>query len=182
MLLTWADASKRFRSAHHPERVRRGASEWSLPCPPRDATLRSMGCLLALLALISPRLVLFLLWIFSDVLSRAFEQTGWTVFCAATPSEARTLAMSQPVDLMVTDVILPEMDGFQLAEQIVKAQPHVPVIFMSGYSENYLPVRVPISSPASILAKPFPFQTLLLRATHMIMRRPAAAAPAFVSH
>lgn len=32
-----------------------------------------MGCLLALLALISPRLVLFLLWIFSDVLSRAFD-------------------------------------------------------------------------------------------------------------
>ena len=117
-----------------------------------------------------------------DVLSRAFEQTGWTVLCAATPREARTLAMAQPVDLMVTDVMLPEMDGFQLAEQIVKAQPHVPVIFMSGYSENYLPVRVPISSPASILAKPFPFQTLLLRATHMIMRRPAAAAPAFVSH
>ena len=117
-----------------------------------------------------------------DVLCRAFEQTGWTVLCAATPREARTLAMAQPVDLMVTDVMLPEMDGFQLAEQIVKAQPHVPVIFMSGYSEKYLPVRVPISSPASILAKPFPFQTLLLRATHMIMRRPEPAAPAFVSH
>ncbi len=117
-----------------------------------------------------------------DVLCRAFEQTGWTVLSAATPREARTLAMAQPVDLMVTDVMLPEMDGFQLAEQIVKAQPHVPVIFMSGYSEKYLPVRVPISSPASILAKPFPFQTLLLRATHMIMRRPAAAVPAFVSH
>jgi hypothetical protein len=36
-----------------------------------------MGCLLALLALISPRLVLFLLWLFSDVLSRAFD--SWAV-------------------------------------------------------------------------------------------------------
>jgi len=36
-----------------------------------------MGCLLALLALISPRLVLFLLWLFSDVLSRAFD--SWIV-------------------------------------------------------------------------------------------------------
>jgi hypothetical protein len=36
-----------------------------------------MGCLLALLALISPRLVLFLLWIFSDVLSRAFD--SWII-------------------------------------------------------------------------------------------------------
>jgi hypothetical protein len=36
-----------------------------------------VGCLLALLALISPRLVLFLLWIFSDVLSRAYD--GWIV-------------------------------------------------------------------------------------------------------
>src|SRR5688572_25194661 len=38
---------------------------------------RDVGCLLALLALISPRLVLFLLWLFSDVLSRAFD--GWIV-------------------------------------------------------------------------------------------------------
>ena len=36
-----------------------------------------MGCLLALLALISPRLVLFLLWIFSDLLSRAFD--SWII-------------------------------------------------------------------------------------------------------
>jgi hypothetical protein len=40
-----------------------------------DPQQTGMGCLLALLALISPRLVLFLLWIFSDVLSRAFD--GW---------------------------------------------------------------------------------------------------------
>jgi hypothetical protein len=37
----------------------------------------AIGCLLALLALVSPRLVLFLLWIFSDVLSRAFD--SWVV-------------------------------------------------------------------------------------------------------
>jgi hypothetical protein len=36
-----------------------------------------MGCFLALLALISPRLVLFVLWIFSDVLSRAFSSWVW---------------------------------------------------------------------------------------------------------
>lgn len=36
-----------------------------------------MGCILALLALVSPRLVLFLLWIFSDVLSRAFD--SWVI-------------------------------------------------------------------------------------------------------
>jgi hypothetical protein len=40
---------------------------------PQDSTHGLFGCLLALLALISPRLVLFLLWIFSDVLSRAFD-------------------------------------------------------------------------------------------------------------
>jgi hypothetical protein len=39
--------------------------------------LRHVGCLLALLALISPRLVLFLLWIFSNVLSRAFD--SWII-------------------------------------------------------------------------------------------------------
>jgi DNA-binding response OmpR family regulator len=112
-----------------------------------------------------------------DILCRAFEQQSWTVFCAATPNEARTLAKTEPVDLVVTDVMLPETNGFQLAEQIVKTQPHVPVIFMSGYGEKYLPARTTISSPASVLAKPFAFQALMLRATHMIMRRPPTAGP-----
>lgn len=111
-----------------------------------------------------------------DVLCRAFEQTGWTVFCAATPHEARFLANAQPLDLVVTDVMLPEINGFQLAEELVKSQPCVPVIFMSGYTENFLPARAAISSPASVLQKPFAFQTLLLRATHMVMRQPPVSA------
>src|SRR5436190_18785701 len=49
----------------------------SLAVSGSDARLRSMGCLLALLALISPRLVLFLLWLFSNVLSRAFD--SWII-------------------------------------------------------------------------------------------------------
>ncbi len=49
----------------------------SLPWPAPDGRLRSVGCLLALLALISPRLVLVVLWIFSDVLSRAFD--SWII-------------------------------------------------------------------------------------------------------
>ena len=113
-----------------------------------------------------------------DVLCRAFEQTGWTVFSAATSREARMLAKAHSVDLVVTDVMLPETNGFQLAEQIVKAQPQVPVIFMSGYAEKYLPARAPISSRSSILAKPFRFEALLLRATHTMMRRPTASVPA----
>ena len=116
-----------------------------------------------------------------DVLCRSFEQTGWTVFCAASPHEARFLANAQVLDLVVTDVMLPEINGFQLAEEIVKSQPRVPVIFMSGYGEKYLPARAAISSPDSVLQKPFPFQTLLLRATHMVMRRPLVVTAAAVS-
>jgi DNA-binding response OmpR family regulator len=117
-----------------------------------------------------------------DVLCRAFEQTGWTVFCAATPDEARFLANAQRLDLVVTDVMLPEINGFQLAEQLVKSQPRVPVIFMSGYGEKFLPARAAISSPDSVLQKPFPFQTLLLRATHMVMRQPPVSAASIVAN
>jgi two-component system cell cycle sensor histidine kinase/response regulator CckA len=116
-----------------------------------------------------------------DVLCRAFEQTGWTVFSAATPHEARFLANAQLLDLVVTDVMLPEINGFKLAEELVKSQPRVPVIFMSGYGENFLPARAAISSPTSVLQKPFPFQTLLLRATHMVMRQPPVLAASIVT-
>jgi CheY-like chemotaxis protein len=113
-----------------------------------------------------------------ELLSRAFEDAGWTVSCAATPGEACILAKGQPVDLVVTDIMLPDVNGFQLAEQIFTAQPDVPVIFMSGYPEKCLPDRASIASRTSVLTKPFRSQALLLLATHMIMRRrPTATVP-----
>jgi DNA-binding NtrC family response regulator len=118
-----------------------------------------------------------------EILARAFQRAGWSVSSAATPHEARDLAKTQPVDLVVTDVILPEMNGFQMADEILEVQPDVPVIFMSGYPERHLPERTTGSRQASVLAKPFRFQALLLLATHVIMRRPVLSpdAPALAA-
>ncbi|HSO97860.1 MAG TPA: hypothetical protein VLP43_02840 [Solirubrobacteraceae bacterium] len=55
--------------ARHPIRM--------MPCDRRSENIKVVGCVLALLALISPRLVLFLLWIFSSLLSRAFD--SWVI-------------------------------------------------------------------------------------------------------
>ena len=62
------------------------------------------------------------------------------------------------IDLMVTDVIMPGMDGPTLAKEVLKTQPDLPIIFVSGYTEDRF--KEEIGDNAHFLAKPFTLQQL----------------------
>lgn len=68
------------------------------------------------------------------------ERFGHTVLTAGTPSEALTLADQHdgPIHLLVTDVVMPEMNGKDLKEQIEKRKPDIKVLFISGYTANVI--------------------------------------------
>lgn len=70
----------------------------------------------------------------------ALEGQGYIVLPAAGGEEALALLQSQPgrVDILVTDVIMPRMSGRELAELARKAQPGLPVLYMSGYTDDAL--------------------------------------------
>jgi two-component system cell cycle sensor histidine kinase/response regulator CckA len=71
-----------------------------------------------------------------DVIRLALEGVGYTVLDAASPLEAIALARSDSqIDLLVTDVVMPEMDAFELAERITTELPEVRVLFTSGYTD-----------------------------------------------
>ena len=72
-----------------------------------------------------------------DVIKLSLESAGYRVLEAATPSEALTLARNAgaEVDLLVTDVVLPEMDAFELANRITCELPAVRVLYTSGYTD-----------------------------------------------
>jgi two-component system cell cycle sensor histidine kinase/response regulator CckA len=71
-----------------------------------------------------------------DVIRLALEGVGYTVLDAASPLEAIALARSDSqIDLLVTDVVMPEMDAFELAERITSELPEVRVLFTSGYTD-----------------------------------------------
>src|SRR3954469_11882650 len=71
-----------------------------------------------------------------DVIKLSLERAGYRVLEAATPSEAIALARDAgaEVDLLVTDVVMPEMDAFELADRITCELPAVRVLYTSGYT------------------------------------------------
>jgi two-component system cell cycle sensor histidine kinase/response regulator CckA len=80
------------------------------------------------------------------------ESWGYVVLEAHSPTEALDLFESHAdeVQLMLTDVLMPEMSGLQLAEELRRSRPNLPVVFMSGYPEDQF------SGPDdTYLAKPF---------------------------
>ncbi len=71
-----------------------------------------------------------------DVIRLALEDVGYTVLDAASPLEAIALARAEGrIDLLVTDVVMPEMDAFELAQRITAEMPDVRVLFTSGYTD-----------------------------------------------
>jgi two-component system cell cycle sensor histidine kinase/response regulator CckA len=85
-----------------------------------------------------------------QVLTRA----GYHVASAATIDEALALARRDRFDLLLTDVVMPEMDGCQLAERVTAESPRTRVLFMSGYAATVLAERGVSGAPA-LLQKPF---------------------------
>jgi two-component system cell cycle sensor histidine kinase/response regulator CckA len=71
-----------------------------------------------------------------DVIRLALEGAGYTVLDAASPNAAIALARDKgPIDLLVTDVVMPEMDAFELADRISFEVPGVRILYTSGYTD-----------------------------------------------
>ncbi len=85
------------------------------------------------------------------------EQLNYTVLTAITPQEALQLAREygQAIDLLVTDVIMPEMNGRDLARAIAECCPRAKTLFMSGYTANVIAHRGELEPNVHFIAKPF---------------------------
>jgi two-component system, cell cycle sensor histidine kinase and response regulator CckA len=84
------------------------------------------------------------------------EELGYDVVAAEGPTEALALAASgAPLDLLLTDVVMPGMNGRQLAERLRELQPGLKVLFMSGYTDDAVIARGVIDHEMAFLQKPF---------------------------
>jgi two-component system cell cycle sensor histidine kinase/response regulator CckA len=88
---------------------------------------------------------------------RELEERGYLVLAAANGVEAMAVAHSleRPIDLLVTDVVMPEMNGVELAGSLVELWPSVAVLFMSGHLDEGALDRHPLDPDADLLPKPF---------------------------
>jgi CheY-like chemotaxis protein len=71
-----------------------------------------------------------------DVIRLTLEKAGYRVLDAASPNAAIDLVRAEgPIDLLVTDVVMPEMDAFELADRIACEVPGVRILYTSGYTD-----------------------------------------------
>ena len=100
-----------------------------------------------------------------EVTREALEMGGYRVLEASGPREAVRIANdpSTPIDLLLTDVVMPEMSGPELARTICKSRPGMVTVFMSGYGESEV-ARTPAHGVAhGHIQKPFTMYSLLSR-------------------
>jgi len=104
--------------------------------------------------------------------SRALKNQGYNVIEARSAETAlEALRLSPLVDVLVTDVVMPGMDGVTLASLVRQERPDIQVILMSGYSEDVAPEKVAGEADMYFLPKPFSLKQLAGLVKEAMQRR-----------
>jgi two-component system cell cycle sensor histidine kinase/response regulator CckA len=108
--------------------------------------------------------------------AKLLNRAGYEVISVANGSEALATARTAgPIDVLVTDVIMPATSGIDLAEQMMDAYPRMGVVLLSGYVEETLHLERAISRGATFVAKPLSSTQLLQTVAQAAASRKAAA-------
>jgi DNA-binding NtrC family response regulator len=102
---------------------------------------------------------------------RVLERAGYDVFEAIDGVEALELIQGQTMvlELVVSDIVMPRMNGVELMQALSLSRPSLSVILMSGYATSALS-ELGIVAPCSILTKPFSAERLLAEVNRCIPR------------
>jgi two-component system, cell cycle sensor histidine kinase and response regulator CckA len=96
-----------------------------------------------------------------QALVEVLRSNGYKVLEAETSIEALEMARQHrgPLDILLTDIVMPGLRGPELARRVARAHPEVQIVYMSGYAEGLPEAQLPENS--TFLQKPFRFATLL---------------------
>ena len=97
-----------------------------------------------------------------DLAARLIRSLGYTVLAAGSPSQAIQIAREHAgeIHLLVTDVIMPEMNGRELWRQLVAIRPNLKCLFISGYTADVIARHGVLEAGVHFLEKPFNLGTL----------------------
>jgi CheY-like chemotaxis protein len=119
--------------------------------PPKEETARpaARGHETILLVEDEPMLI--------EMATAMLERQGYNVVPAATPSEAIRLANEHVdrIDLLMTDVVMPDMNGRELARKLLSFSPQLKCLFMSGYTANVIAHHGVLDQGVHFIQKPF---------------------------
>ena len=93
------------------------------------------------------------------------ERLGYRVLAAGTPGEAIGLAEehASEIHLLITDVVMPEMNGRDLAERLQSLYPGMKILFMSGYTADVIAHRGVLDEGVNFIQKPFSMKDLAVK-------------------
>jgi len=103
------------------------------------------------------------------------KRLGYRVLAAANGGEAILLAekRSEPIDLLLTDVVMPGMNGRELAERLQQSHPEAQVLFTSGYTEDVIVRRGVMDEVMHYIGKPYTMQALAEKVRRVLDAKPA---------
>jgi two-component system, cell cycle sensor histidine kinase and response regulator CckA len=105
---------------------------------------------------------------------RVLEREGYRVVEARDGIEAvELIRQGHEFDAVVSDIVMPRMNGVELMQALATTAPDLPVILMSGYATGAL-AELGINAPCAILPKPFPADRLLQEVRRCTRRRESA--------
>ncbi|MCF6228172.1 MAG: response regulator, partial [Planctomycetes bacterium] len=133
----------------------------TVPVEPLEEVAKSSGTANILLAEDDPDI--------RDMVSMVLEESGYGVVVAEDGRIAlNRLNSSLKIDLLITDIIMPEMDGIELAAIVSELNIGLPVLFYSGYTAKDVPDEQTQGAPVDFLKKPFGPQELLKRVSKLL--------------
>lgn len=102
-------------------------------------------------------------------LSRALERSGYEVIAVDRGTAALPILAEQSFDLLLTDIVMPEMDGIELAQHVASVAPQTRVMFITGFAAVTLRAGR-VAPEAKILSKPFHLRDLVMEVDRMFDR------------
>lgn len=88
------------------------------------------------------------------VIASILRPLGYTVFTADNAKEAQAIATAEPLDLVLSDIVMPDCNGRELTDRLKAVRPGIRVIYMSGYTNDVLAQRQVWDGETPLLQKP----------------------------
>jgi DNA-binding response OmpR family regulator len=107
---------------------------------------------------------------FLNLTRRMLEQLGYAVLTAGTPGEALVIAREHrgSLDLLLTDVVMPELNGRELATSLRASRPGLKRLFMSGYTADMIAHQGVVDEGLDFIQKPFSSRALAAKVREVL--------------
>jgi CheY-like chemotaxis protein len=108
-----------------------------------------------------------------ELTCRVLTQCGYTVIEARNGQQAETMCkdLAGPLQLVITDVVMPDLDGVDLVDRLRKLRPDLPVLYISGYSDRAIVRENVLETEDPFLQKPFSNATLTSMVRSLLDKR-----------